>query len=1336
MNDESARVYLPIDRRLALLSGQELPDQADGTVLFTDIVGFTPLTETLLRQFGPRRGAEELTHRLNLVYNTLIAEVHRYSGSVISFSGDAMLCWFAADTGLRASTCGMALQQAMNGLTGQPVFEAPALPIAIKVALASGSVRRFVVGNPDIQLLDVLAGATLDHMAAAEKQAQKGETVLDQSTWTNVQHQVTVREWRVDPSSDRPFAVLHDVLHPAAPKPWDMTAALSDEQVRPWLLRPVYAQLVSQQGQFLAEMRLAVALFLSFSGIDYDHDPDAGSLLDTYIRRVQQILERYEGFLLQVSIGDKGSYLYGAFGAPLAHDDDPLRAVAAALELQQIPVSLPGMHHLRIGISQGYMRSGAYGGTMRSTYGVMGDEVNLAARLMSRAQSAQTLVSQRIVNATSSSYRYESMGLVRLKGKQLPIPVARLLGTQQHRLHKAFETSSTVLVGRDTELRVLDQRLAAVQQGNGQIVVLEGAAGVGKSHLILHASAQAADRGFQVLTGFCQMIHTDMAYSPWKQMMRTLLGLDEQLIARGTEADYVLVEQLTQTITRLNPDWLLRLPLLGDLLDLPIADNATTASFEPRRRQESLSALVVDILLTYAHQTPILLVLDDLHWIDESSLSLIHALSRVVNQSPILLLLAHRPVPHMAQTVLDEWNGTPYGHHLRLSELPLPSIEQLITHQLGHPVAPLLLSLIQIKAQGNPFFTQELVHAMREAGTICQRQDGLWWLAQSVFEALQHAHYLMRHPQYQYWVVQPDTTSISVDLGVPDSIQSIVLARLDRLPEGHKLSLKVASVIGRLFECAVLEQAHPNRPGQTTLLEHMDVLEQRDFVRLEQAQRLSYVFRHDITREVAYDTLLYVQRQELHLAVAEVIEQLSPESVETLAYHYSRTTARDKLLWYLDKAARIAQREYANETALEYYQQALAYEERWAWRREQINILHTLGRRDAEYMALRQASPSADPAEVAYLWGAYYEAIGQYDDALQATEEALHVASTLQHANDSTLQTYLLRSRIAYVQGHFEHSLINAQKGLEIAEKNGAVRQQAQALQRMGIIWMEQGHFAQSIEALQQACQLFEQENQLDGLTTALNSLGIVYQTVNRWQDTMNCYMRSRQLSEHIGDQLMFARTSNNLGLVLMDRGDLEGANQLYQQSTEQFRRIGYERGMAHSILNRGEVRLLQDYPAEAMQLLNESLTLLERVNSRIDLPENLRLMAEAALAMNNLEQATAYANQSLAMARELGQPLESATAMRVLGNIALVQSDMATAGRLFEASRQELERLGNLQQLARTLCCQAHYALQQHQHEAAQQLVQQAEAIFTELDAQYDLMQMPALRERCFPNG
>ncbi len=309
---DNPEAYISRDRRRALAEGRELPDRVQGAALFADISGYTPVTEALAEELGSQRGSEELTANLNRVFHAVIEELDRVDGDVIYFSGDAITCWIDGDDGVRATACGFAMQEAIARVGEVRTPGGQTFELALKVAIAVGPARRFVVGDPEIQLIEVLAGQLIDALAAAEHLANEGEVVLEQSAFEALDGRVDVVERREDVESGRTAAVIRELTVPVPETP-DVEAhhALPVELVRPWLLPAVYERLRTGRGEFLAELRPATPVFVRFTGIDYDTDDDAIEKLDEFIRRSQSVFEEHGGHLLQLTLGDKGAYLYG-----------------------------------------------------------------------------------------------------------------------------------------------------------------------------------------------------------------------------------------------------------------------------------------------------------------------------------------------------------------------------------------------------------------------------------------------------------------------------------------------------------------------------------------------------------------------------------------------------------------------------------------------------------------------------------------------------------------------------------------------------------------------------------------------------------------------------------------------------------------------------------------------------------------------------------------------------------------------------------------------------------------------------------------------------------------
>ena len=425
-DNETADLYMPMDRRHALARGEELPEETSGAALFADISGFTSLTAAYAAELGRRRGAEEMTRLIKQVFTALIAEVHNYGGSVIGFSGDAITCWFDGQASLRAVACGLAMQAAMEDFTAVLTPAGSTVSLTLKVAVAAGPVRRLLAGNPRVQSIEVLAGRTLDELAHAEYLAGPGEVVVTEAT---VNEKISVASWH-----DDQVAVVAHINEPVAPAPWPDLPSLPDERARDWLLGPAYEMIQEGTSQFMSELRQAHALFMQFHGIDYDGDPESGIKLDKFVSWAQGIIDHYGGHLLQITMGDKGSYLQANFGALVAHEDDALRATLAALDLSS-PPDMPFITRVQIGVASGQMCVGAYGSPARRTYGALGDKTNMAARLMVAATEG-ILCDQVVYQAAQGQIDFDSLSPLKVKGRDESMavyrPTAVKLGTVHH----------------------------------------------------------------------------------------------------------------------------------------------------------------------------------------------------------------------------------------------------------------------------------------------------------------------------------------------------------------------------------------------------------------------------------------------------------------------------------------------------------------------------------------------------------------------------------------------------------------------------------------------------------------------------------------------------------------------------------------------------------------------------------------------------------------------------------------------------------------------------------------------------------------------------------------
>ena len=891
--------YIPEDRRQAIARGDSLPRIMHGAALYVDISGFTQLTETLVQHHGPQKGAEELTVHLERVYTALIQQLHQYQGSVIGYSGDAMTCWFSDDNGCRAVASAFGIQSAMKQLAAISLPTGVTVPLAVKVAVVVGEAQRMLVGDPSIQLMDLLGGSVTERLAAAADVVDSGEVVVDADTANKLRDMLTVGGERPALNGEEAFAVVSGMKSQVTPVPWPEipTDLLTEETLCPWVLPALYERIRRGYGQYLTELRPTVALFLRCDWIDFANNPSAGDQLDAYVRWVQAVLTRYEGILLEVILGEKGSFLYGTFGAPVVHEDDARRAVSAALELQTPPADLAFVKPVPIGLSRGTMRTGPAGSALRRTYGVLGDEVNVAARLMQAAKPGEIFATERVAQRVTGLFDMTALSPLKVKGKSQPVPVFHITGVAS----KPFEfrlPQNVRLVGRVAERARLNETTRSLMDGQSNILFVEGDAGIGKSRLLEAWLSDVPADAVRIYTGSGDSIERSTPYHAWKQIFNSLFQLDA-LTDDAARREVVLGQLQAMGLDA-------RAPLLNVILPLDIPENDLTLEMTGKVRADNTHEVLVALLQKAASEKPLLIAIEDAQWLDSASLAFALAVSRQVE--PLLLSLVARPMPGDVPADYRALLEHPDTIRLQLDTLQLAEAIQLACDRLGVESLPgPVVALIQGKAEGHPFFSEELAYALRDSGVL-KIVDGQAQIAPGV-----------------------DLTA----LNLPDTVEGVVTSRIDLLTPGQQQTIKVASVIGRVFGYRVLEQVHTVRTDIPKLMEYLDHMKSLDVTPLaEPPPNLSYMFKHIITQEAAYNLLLFTQRSQLHQAVAEWYERTFAEELvpfyPLLAHHWLSATetaqsdlATRKAVEYLEKAGTAALHSYANREVVGYFSKLL-----------------------------------------------------------------------------------------------------------------------------------------------------------------------------------------------------------------------------------------------------------------------------------------------------------------------------------------------------------------------------------------------------------------------------
>jgi hypothetical protein len=578
------------------------------------------------------------------------------------------------------------------------------------------------------------------------------------------------------------------------------------------------------------------------------------------------------------SLGDKGAYYYGSFGAPIAHGDDTARAVQAALELRTPPAECRYVRGLQLGLSQGPVYAGAYGGQDHQAYDTLGDSVNLAARLMQAAAPGGILATPEIFHATEGRFQWAGLPALAVKGKRAPVPVYGLVEQIAGSGRALFEPAyRTPLIGRTAELAAIAERLAQAASGSGQIVALTAEAGVGKSRVIAEVVRRARAAGFKVYGGAAQSYGAHTPYLAWQPIWQAFFDLEP-----GAPADD-LAMQLEDALTALVPDRLSRLPVLGPALGLTLPDTTLTAGFDAQLRNESLVALLIDCVRARAVHTPLVFVLEDCQWLDALAHDLLEAIGRASATLPVLLVLAYRP-PEIERLQAPRVTALPHCLELQLAPFGFEESQALVHARLGPDLPAETLNALIQRAEGNPFYLEEFVNYLLERGVDVR-----------------------------------DAAAVA-QLDWPESLQRLLLARIDQLTEQQRTVLKVASIVGRRFQFRQLWGVYPPLGAIDAVYADLMELDELDLTRLDapgetgqDEPALAYLFKHIVTQEVAYTSLPRALRAQLHEQFAAWLEAGSaaadmPAPPDLLAYHYGQSANTAKQREYLRKAGEAAAR--------------------------------------------------------------------------------------------------------------------------------------------------------------------------------------------------------------------------------------------------------------------------------------------------------------------------------------------------------------------------------------------------------------------------------------------
>jgi len=965
-------------------------------------------------------------------------------------------------------------------------------------------------------------------------------------------------------------------------------------------------KILTAKGALEGERKLVTVLFADVKGsmeLLADRDPEeARKILDPVLERMMEAIHRYEGTVNQVM----GDGIMALFGAPVAHEDHAVRACHAALRMQETVGwyadelrRTQGIDvQIRVGMNSGEVVVRAIDSDLHMDYSAIGQTTHLAARMEQLARPGTALMTKDTLRLAEGYIEVRPLGPVPVRGLAETVEVFEIIraGAVRSRLQAAAARGLTPFVGRDGELSRLRETLEKARAGQGQIVAVSGEPGVGKSRLFWEFTHSHRTHGWLVLESSPVSYGKTTSYLPVSDLLKTYFGIEDQDDARRIR------EKVTGKLLTLDESLRTTIPVFLSLLDVPVDDTEGQEPDSRERRRRTLDALK-RLLLRESQVQPLLVIFENLNWVDGETQAFLDSLVESLPAARLLLMVNYRP------EYTHGWGGKSYYTQFRIDPLEPGSAEELLQAILGsEPTLQPLKQLLVQQTEGNPFFLEECVQSLVETGALTGVRGQ--YRLQAPVESLQ----------------------------MPPTVQAVLASRIDRLDPDEKRLLQAASVIGKDVPFALLE-AIVEVPEET-LRSGLMRLQSAEFIyETTLFPTLEYTFKHALTHDVAYGSLLTGRRRALHGRAMESLERLNAdrlgEQVERLAHHAVRGEIWDKAINYLRQAGAKAVSRAANQEAVSLLDQAL----------QALTHLPE-GRAKLEQsidIRLELRPPLLQ--------------LGRLRDVLQLSKEAEHLGAEL--GDESRLgRVYSYLVNYHYLNGEPDLAIEYGERCLRIADATQDLALQALARGYLGLSCHAQGQYRraelilrQNVDALAMARGAAADQSAISYVTSS-GWLAFTLAELGDFHAADACADQALRVADGAGHAYGQTIARTLAGLVWLRRGHLDRAFGYLQPSLEACREkhLDVWRPLPSSLL--GLTQALAGRLDEALPLLRDGVHLSEVLGINAYLALWMLNLAEGQMAAGQLDQARETARHALDLAVSHKERGHQAWAWRLMGDL------------------------------------------------------------------------------------
>src|SRR3954447_20980258 len=1147
----------------------------EGTLVFADISGFTALSEKLAK-LG-QIGAEEMASAITTCFADLLTVAYDEGGGLIKFGGDALLILFdGEDHAVRAVRAAHGMRKRLQTV-GKLVTPGGRVNLRMSVGVHTGSFDFFLVGDSHRELIVTGPGST--RVVEMEGTAVAGEIVLSPATMEHLPGNCIG-------AAKGDGWLLRSAPHGEALSPTWVLPDLDPAVIEGSVPVAIRETLLAATGE--PEHRQVCVAFLHFDGTDEILRTQGPQVLAEGLAQLvgetQAAVDEYGVCFLASDVDADGGKLIMTAGAPRTGLDVEERMLLALRRIVDAGPAVP----FRIGVNKGAVFAGDIGPRYRRTYTVMGDAVNLAARVMSKARPGQVLATGSILDKAGIRFETQPLEPFMVKGKKDPV-TAYLVGPIAD-VQVRSDEDDLPLVGRQDEIAAIDDAMASAKAGEGRTIEIVGPPGIGKTRLLRELRIRA--EAFEHLAATCELYAAGAAYAPFRGLLRDALDIDRH--ASGDEAAQALVIG----VPAVDPELLPWLPLLAIRIDGGVEPTSEVDALAEEFRRGKLEWAVARLLRRMFEGRPVLVTIEDAHWMDEPSSALLSTLIGGIAAGPWLVAITRRD--EVTGFVAPEGDG-----YITLRPEPLGAVARKALLEAASEDAPLRpheLDVVADRSGGNPLFLRELLQAALAAGGVG---------------------------------------------ALPSSVDGIVTAQIDRLPPSDLRLLRYASVLGSSFTDELVAEL---LAGEDEVMDRAAWRRLDEFVAPDGPG--AHRFRHALMRDAAYDGLSFRRRRELHARVGDAIRARAGENddevSELLSMHYFFAQEHALAWGYSLRAGERARTRYANVDAAAYFARALSVAKKVEWllpgpqidaRTSLGEVYERLGRYDdakSEYQLARRLLHD-DPIQEAHMWlreSWLPERVGNYSLCIRLVNRAMKALEGVEGKEAEELRAGLwgVYASHRYFQGRNSEAIEWGLKAAEASDRIDYRQGCAQAYLSLSIAYADAGDIREGIRYSELALALYEELEQFEPQAQVLNNMGTFAYFSGQWDEAVQLWDRSRELRLRTGDAVEAANATNNVAEVLSDQGYLADAERRFREALRVWKAAGFEGGVAYALANLGRVAYRDGRPEEGLPMLREARASFGDSGFVAQVLETDTRIAECHLVAGQPEQALVISDGALAV--------------------------------------------------------------------------------------------------------